>query len=185
MLKRIDAPFPTGWDAGLSVEHKTAIQAQDYLGSSVFRDFFSFAFVRNPWDWQVSIYHHVLRDSRHKQHDLLNKLGSFDRYVRWLCEDQITTRDNRCQSAFLHDKNGQQLVNFVGRFESLQADFEKICCQIGVSTKLPKLNSAHISHDYRRFYSDQTMELISWKYAEDIERFAYRFDARDRQHAVA
>lgn len=185
LLKRFDAPFPMAWDAGLSVEHKTARAAREQLGPEIYDDFFSFSFVRNPWDWQVSIYHHVLRNKNHRQHKLFVRLGSFDRYIQWLCERRVKGRDDRCQAAFLCDDRGRQLVDYVGKFESLAEDFAKVCRQIGVSPKLPKLNSSRIKQDYRRFYSGRTMDLIACKYAEDIHRFDYRFEVGERPRAAA
>ena len=176
ILKRLRFPFPTTWDTGLSVEHKTAIEAREQLGRDVYDDFFSFAFVRNPWDWQVSVYQHILRNRKHALCQVLAELGSFENYVHWLCGDTVSERDDRCQIDFLQDSNGELLVNFVGRFESLSVDFEKVCRHIGIKSTLPKLNTAECRVDYRTWYNDYTIDLIGAKYARDIEHFDYRFD---------
>ena len=176
LLKKVRAPFPATWDTGLSVEHKTAIESRNQLGPKIYHDYFSFSFVRNPWDWQVSIYHHVLRNRNHAQHDLFVRLGSFDRYVQWLCDDDATQRDDRCQSDFLRDEQGELAVDFVGKFELLSSDFQQVCRRIGVTASLPRLNTARHSVDYQHCYNDQTAELIASKYADDIERFGYQFE---------
>ena len=176
ILKRLRAPFPETWDTGLSVEHKTAIEAREQLGRNVYDEFFSFAFVRNPWDWQVSVYQHILRNRKHALCQTLAELGSFESYVHWLCDDSASERDDRCQVDFLRDSNGELMVNFVGRFESLSIDFQEVCQRIGIECTLPKLNTAERRVDYRAWYNDCTIDLIGAKYAKDIKQFGYQFD---------
>jgi len=176
ILKRLGFPFPSQWDAGLSVEHKTAIEARQQLGPDVYDDFFSFAFVRNPWDWQVSTYQHISRNPKHALHEDIYRLGSFESYVQWLCDPSVTQRDDRCQIDFLRDAHGNLMVDFIGRFESLGPDFETVCQRIGINATLPKLNSAERRVDYRTWYDDRTIDLIGTKYAKDIGQFDYQFE---------
>ena len=177
LLKRLRAPFPPTWDPGLSVDHKTAIESRDRLGAETFDDFFSFSFVRNPWDWQFSLYQYVLRNADHAQHDHFLQMGSFNRYVQWLCEDEVAHRDDRCQSDFLCNEQGELMVDFVGRFESLASDFADVCQRIGIKATLPRLNSSRDRVDYRSRCNDRSAELIAIRYASDIERFGYRFES--------
>ena len=175
VLKRLRVPFPPTWNTGLSVEHKTAVEARVRLGREVFDNYFSFAFVRNPWDWQLSVYQHVIRNKAHALHESVRQLGSFENYVHWLCDGSIAQRDDRCQIDFLRDLSGNLLVDFVGRFESLTSDFAHVCQRIGVKSTLPRLNTAVRRVDYRTCYSDRTIELIANKYADDIREFGYQF----------
>jgi hypothetical protein len=182
-LKRIGIPFPSQWHTGLSVEHKTAIEARAQLGKGVFDRYFSFAFVRNPWDWQVSIYRHVTRNKEHSQHARFVRFGNFNSYVRWLCEGDSTERDLRGQVDFLQDENGKQVVDFVGRFESLPSDFELVCQKIGIEAQLPRLNTAQHQIDYRAFFDNRSVDMIAARYAEDIQRFGYEFEMRRKSSA--
>jgi len=176
VLKRLRVPYPPTWHTGLSVEHKTAIEARERLGANTFDDFFSFAFVRNPWDWQVSVYQYIMRKKKHALHEQITRLGSFENYVRWICDDSVRGSDDRCQIDFLRDKKGDLMVDFVGRFESLPRDFAYVCQQIGIKAALPKLNTAGHGVDFRSFYDEKTVDLIASKYANDITQFDYRFD---------
>src|SRR5260370_3193343 len=63
--------------------HATAQEIKEKLPPRIFNSFFKFAFVRNPWDWQVSLYHFMLQNKSHRQHRLIESLGSFEKYLEW------------------------------------------------------------------------------------------------------
>jgi len=139
------------------------------MGRESFNSFFSFAIVRNPWDWQVSLYKFMLKTASHEQHDLVKELGSFDEYIRWRCENEV-----RFQKDFIYSNDDELLVDFVGRFEDIEADFEKICSCIGISTSLPKLNVSN-TKPYQQFYTNETKELVRRTFSSDITLFGYDF----------
>jgi len=149
--------------------HVSAAEVVERLGRERFRSLFSFAFVRNPWDWQVSQYCYMLLEKRHFQHGLVKGLGSFGAYVKWRCDNDV-----RFQKDLVCSDDGEALVDFVGRFERLEDDFRSICSRIGVSAVLPRLNvSNRVS--YRDFYDEETRELVGRTFAPDIDLFGYGF----------
>lgn len=54
--------------------HCSTMAIKEQLPENMFNGYFKFAFVRNPWDWQVSLYHFMLRDKEHSQHDLIKSI---------------------------------------------------------------------------------------------------------------
>jgi hypothetical protein len=150
--------------------HVTAAQLRSHLPSEVFEDLFKFAFVRNPWDLMVSYYHYLLCEPRHHRHQQVRRIESFEAYVEYM------VRRNRFpQTRYVTGAKGHLLVDFVGRFESLRADFGYVCRRLGLTLRLPHVNqSAH--RDYRTYYSDRSAELVATHFRRDIERFGYTFD---------
>ncbi len=150
-------------------DHVKASEIINAIGRESFNSFFSFAIVRNSWDWQVSLYKFMLKTTNHPQHDLVKNLGSFDEYIRWRCENEVIF-----QKDFIYSNDGELLVDFVGRFENLDADFEKICSCIGISTTLPKLNVSN-TKPYQQYYTDETKKLVRQTFSPDIALFGYDF----------
>lgn len=150
-------------------EHATALQIRERVSADVFEDYFKFAFVRNPWDWQVSLYHYIRSHRFHPEHREVKLLSGFPEYVAWR-----TANDRVLQKDFVTDRNGNLLVDFLGRFENLSADFASICARIGVNEVLPHRNASPRSN-YTRYYDNQTAGLIAKHYWEDVRLFGYRF----------
>ncbi|MDG1655119.1 MAG: sulfotransferase family 2 domain-containing protein, partial [Luminiphilus sp.] len=113
--------------------HAKAIAAKEMLPHEFYQTLFKFAFVRNPWDLQVSSYHHIRRERPH----LLKADESFEAFLRrkldpsrkwqYHIDTSITP-----QTDYLVDLNGNLIVDFIGHYETLQQDFDHCCQRIGV-----------------------------------------------------
>jgi hypothetical protein len=166
VTRRLGLPFPR-----TDPIHLAAPEVRERVGPEVYDRYFAFGFVRNPWDWQVSLYHWTLAHPEHFQHDFVRQLGGFDPYIRWRVEKEV-----RLEQTFFADAEGRLLVDYVGRIETLQDDFAEICRSIGLpAVTLPHANASR-PRDYRTFYTDETRELVAQTFADDIALFRYDFD---------
>lgn len=159
--------------------HAKIICAQEMLPKEFFDGLFKFAFVRNPWDLQVSSYHHLKRERPH----LLAGHESFEAFTRWKLDPQRPYQYHldtsiTLQTDYLIDLHGRILTDFIGRYETLHEDFAHICKTIGVPPiELPhKRQATDRKKDYRSYYSDDLAELVGKHFARDIELLGYRFD---------
>lgn len=138
------------------------------------KEYFTFAFVRNPWDWQVSLYHYVKQTKNHPRHHIVSKL-TFSEYLDWWTSPEHVKKARHRQSDYLL-KSGELAVDYIGRFENLSEDFNKILNKIGVSSnKLPHINRSKRPLSYREMYSDETQELVAKYWADDIKLFNYSY----------
>ena len=48
--------------------HPTAFDVRERVGTKMWDDYFTFAFVRNPWDLQVSLYHYMRQTKEQNQY---------------------------------------------------------------------------------------------------------------------
>lgn len=157
--------------------HAKIIAAYEMLPKEVFDKLFKFAFVRNPWDLQVSSYHHIRRERPH----LLEGIDDFESFLRWKLNPErayqyIIDTSIELQSDYLVDLKGNRLVDFVGRYENLEEDFEEACNRIGIRPpKLPHKRQAKDRGAYREYYNDETARLVSDHFRQDVEMFGYEF----------
>lgn len=159
--------------------HAKIVAAQELLPRAVFDSLFKFAFVRNPWDLQVSSFHHLRRE----RPQLLDGHATFEEFLRWKLAPQRPYQYHldtsiTLQSDYLIDLRGRVIVDFIGRHERLHEDFAIACAHIGIAPpRLPHIRKARDrAPDYRRYYSDVTAELVASHFARDIQLLDYRFD---------
>lgn len=167
-------PLYTLWDAALT--HATARETRKELGST-FDRFYSFAFVRNPWDWQVSMYHFLLQETSNPRYELIRAMSGFEEYLEWVLQTKnpYPKGATKLQSDMITDDSGQIIVDFVGRYENLAADFAFVCQKLHIAASLPHLNKSH-HRDYRAYYSEHARKLVEIHYQADIELFGYTFE---------
>jgi hypothetical protein len=149
--------------------HIKAKELRRILPADLYDTFYKFAFVRNPWDWQVSLYHYMLKNKSHRQHRLISAMESFDEYIVWrVNEGKVLQKD------FVTDSEGTMIVDFVGRYENLSKDFLQVCNALNINASLPHINKS--SHrNYRSYYRAETRSLVEENFSADIELFGYTF----------
>lgn len=157
--------------------HAKVVAAKEMLPQAIFDRLYKFAFVRNPWDLQVSSYHHIRRERPH----LIAHVKDFAEFVRFKLDPARPYQYHldtsiELQSDYLKDLSGTIVVDFIGRYERLQEDFDQVCERIGVSKKLlPHKRQAKGRDDYRKYYDDETAELVARHFKPDIEALNYSF----------
>jgi hypothetical protein len=175
--KKIDRII--SFDADSFLTHTKAPELINAIGRKTFDSYYSFAIVRNPWDWQVSLYHYMRTSEDHHQHEFAKSFANFDEYIRWRCAEEV-----RFQKDFIYSAEGELLVDFVGKFENIEDDFKTICSRIGVQALLPKLNVSN-TKPYQEFYSEETRELVRSTFDADIKLFGYDFEPSSfMQHSL-
>ncbi len=97
------------------------------MPAETFDRYFKFAFVRNPWDRLVSEYEFLLERPSHGRHARVKKLDGFKHFI----EMQIPRKD-AYQINMLCDRQGNLLMDFVGKLENLESDWQTVCTRIGI-----------------------------------------------------
>ena len=151
--------------------HLDILQIKKKVTNKQFNQYFKFGFVRNPWDRAVSLY------NRNEGIELKNKMSFVD-FIKWhnyATDTCIHPSQKKYQLDFFTDSVGELLVDFIGKLENLQEDFNTICDKIGIpKQELPHKNKSKHKH-YTEYYDEETKQIIAEKYAKDIEYFNYKF----------
>jgi hypothetical protein len=163
--------------------------ADGFVEAAEFERLFKFSFVRNPYARIVSEYLYRNYFSHRSFRDfVLHKLPAPGWNDDW--------RHVMPQYDMLHDCDGRLLVDYVGRFENLQRDFDVVCRGLGIEdSALPHRNPSdkrsrnikrrvrnlifrngedRLRH-YTEFYDDETRAAVDRLYRRDIETFGYEF----------
>ena len=148
---------------------------KELIGETNWNKLFKFTFVRNPFSRAVSSW----------------KFGGWGK--KWNCnfkefveriKNENLTNPNRwnqlswhccLQYPHIYTDSRECLVDFIGRFENLQEDFNTVCDKIGIpQQQLPHNNKSKHKH-YTEYYDAETKQIVAEKYAKDIEYFGYEF----------
>ncbi len=157
--------------------HAKAVTALEMLPRELYDSLFKFAFVRNPWDLQVSSYHHIRRERPH----LIKHIENFEEFLEWKFDPQrpyqyIIDTSITLQSDYVIDLHGRIIVDFIGRYERLEKDFKEVCRRIGIKPpELPHRRKASNRRPYQEYYNEKTKSLVRDYFSRDIELFGYEF----------
>jgi Sulfotransferase family len=144
----------------IPAERAKALLNDDKIWSS----YFKFAFDRNPWDRQVSWYHHRYRRKATPP--------PFDTFIH-------SDRRARINNYEIYTIGEQVAVDFIGRYETLEQDLRHALSHVGVTfeAELPRAKSAFRSHakPYREYYDEDTRAIVGDWYKREIELLGYTF----------
>lgn len=164
--------------------HLSARTYQVIFGSDRYDSYFKFAFVRNPWDRLISAYIFLKKGGLNRQDEIwareyLDKFHDFKDFVKnGLTPISMYKKLHFIpQWEYVIDKNNKIGIDFIGKFETLENDFNLVTEKLGISTNLPRTNTS-TKGDYRSYYDDASAEIVAKLYSRDIELFGYSFEVK-------
>jgi hypothetical protein len=155
------------------LQHLLAKQIKQEVGDSRFGAYFKFAVVRNPFDRAVSQFRYMQRRPDLRAFVGMDDDASFTDYLGLVQEKRHVQWEPQC--SFLYDEDRTPLVDFVGRFEALDADMAEVFARLGIACDvLPHSNSSERT-GYRDYYGPGTRVEVEEMYEDDLDRLGYAF----------
>ncbi len=140
-----------------------------------YKDYFTFAFVRNPWARVVSCYFQKVANKNPKWEFYYGRCfdKGFDYFVDFIAEKDLHTADRhiRLQTSLVPEN-----IDFIGRLENFDEDLGFVLERLGIDRKkIPRKNASSHKH-YSHYYNDRTRDIIAQKYEKDILAYGYQFE---------
>ena len=132
---------------------------------------FKFSFVRNPWSRMVSNW--KMFTTQPKRIYQLKSITSsnLNRFEDFLYfTTKVKNHHWLPQTLFI-----PQEVDFIGKIESFNEDIKNIFEYVQKPYKKLEKRNKTFESDFRKYYSNQTKDLVAEIYKEDIKRFKYNF----------
>jgi hypothetical protein len=150
--------------------HLTVADIKPFISDEIWNSYYKFSFVRNPWDRLISTFFFRNRNLP-LQPELIIP------YIKKKLEDKDFEASlfYKSQANYLVDENKNLAIDFIGKTETMQADFEKICQKIGIEPTILDQKNQSVHHHYKSYYDDDLKELIASVYKKDIALFNYSF----------
>jgi hypothetical protein len=158
--------------SGYQLQHLTCRQilAFKFLSSQQFLQFFKFAIIRNPYDRLVSEYYYDRKWNKK------TKSLNFKEFVLYIAEQQRKEKlfaHYKPQFDFVTDENGDRMVDFIGKYENLNEDWERIRRLTGFEfSYLPRINQSNHG-PFRDYYDRETISIVNEIYTMDFGFFGY------------
>jgi hypothetical protein len=159
-------------------DHLTATEIIARIGMDKWNEAFKFTLVRNPWDKVVS--HYEYRRKKNKT-EIASRNISFSDWVTMTYGENKDTfyynnpRSFQPQVDWLKDVDGEISIDFIGKFDTINEDFDRIRNVIGLDEALPHLNASSRA-SYQSYYNNETRGIVANWFREDIEEFGYSFN---------
>jgi hypothetical protein len=171
---------------GRTLGHYSALEIRNTF-PNLYERAFKFSLVRNPWDRLLSAYRFAKQGGTDsmgvympEQYEL-PEFDTFERFINdWLPHQSLMSIDFifRPQYIFVCDANGQMMLDFLGKTETIESDLLKVSSKIGRGIAAGKTNSTNNTmSDYRFAYKNSRMvDLVYALYREDVDKFDYQFE---------
>jgi hypothetical protein len=131
-------------------------------------EYYTFAFTRNPWDLVVSWWHYM--SPGHK----LKSFGYFLRHMHMSTPIKKWSWISNYDA--ISDRNDNVIVDFVGRFENLQNDVNRVCDDLKIQRVKVRRKNVTKHRKYTTYYDCAGRNIIGKRCWKDVMYLGYKYE---------
>ncbi len=143
---------------------------------SMYKDYFKFAFIRNPYDRLVSCWldkvvkNNLYEFSPHK----LIEMQKFKNFVNYVEKQDLEMGDTHiCLQSKLIDLNE---IDYIGKYENFEKDLLYVLKKININCPMvEKKNASANRQHYSTYYDEDLVKQVTKIYQRDLNIFSYDF----------
>lgn len=157
-------------------KHSKAREIRRVLTPEKYREYFVFFFVRHPLARVISAYRYLGStgwDSEVTRR--VRQMGSIKEFIESPDLSWLTPAH-----AYIFDRQGNNLVDFVGRVESMEKDFAYVCGRLGYDnieqgkTNISKSGDSILELEQQILVDQDCVAIINENFNMDFETFQYQ-----------
>ena len=129
------------------------------------KKYFKFAFVRNPWDWLVSLY----------KSGAIKKRAGYVKRPSWEKMISLLSKKHPQPQLSWLTINGKIAVDYIARLEDIDNEVDYIFKKLGLKyNKIPHRLKRGRPH-YTEWYNDKSRKIVARVFRKDIKMFGYKY----------
>ncbi len=153
---------------GVYVYYKTSphLNAKMNMTPQKWESYYKFTFIRNPYDRMISGWNHMNKKIPFSQYVTMKNIVSDMEYIHVFMS----------QAKHITNERGQIAVQFIGHFERLEEDLDKVLDHLKVYYRIhnpyQRVNS-HAHAHYSAYYDPTTLQIVNQLIQDDLKHFDY------------
>ena len=151
--------------------------AMSEIARAKLRNYFKFTFVRNPYDWLVSLYFHITTYKKHILHKRY-KEKPFEFFIKDFLHNVLDKTETKHGRILRQSKIINRPINFIGHFETFREDFISVIKKISphrANINIPHLNISNKKGDASTYYTAKLRKYTYEFLKDDFDKFGYNF----------
>lgn len=154
---------------------------KDFASELDINKYYKFGFVRNPFDRLVSAYTYLKSGKELVDRHFYNIVTKYPTINNFII-DFLNKEDNLYKIPHFTPQHlwlkldGEYVMDYIGKVENYNESVKEIFSAIGLkhTQNIVHTNKSNRG-DYRNYFNDETVEIVSNLYFEDMSDFNYKF----------